>query len=150
MKSGDQAARHRIVRFGAGRKASCAIDFLAREEPLEIRVRGKSVVVTMRTPGMDRELAAGFLVTEGLVKRASEMNSGEGTFIHEDMFEAVEQVLKSSPPQTRRVLVWLTDGTANLENSFTQKTIGKEAPARLHTKEESTMKLMQSGVVVAA
>jgi VWFA-related protein len=84
------------------------------------------------------------------VSKASEMSNGEGTFIHEDMYEAVEQAMKSTPPETRRVLVWLTDGTANLENSFTQKTIGKEAPARLHTKEESTTKLMQSGVVVAA
>ena len=84
------------------------------------------------------------------VEKASEMSSGEGTFIHEDMYEAVEQAVKSTPPETRRVLVWLTDGTANLENSFTQKTIGQEAPARLHTKEESTTKLMQSGVVVAA
>jgi VWFA-related protein len=92
----------------------------------------------------DRQLAS------VAVRKASEMSSGEGTFIHEDMYEAVEQGLKSTPPETRRVLVWLTDGTANLENSFTQKTIGKEAPARLHTKEESTTKLMQSGVVVAA
>lgn len=92
----------------------------------------------------ERQLAA------AAVSKASEMSSGEGTFIHEDMYEAVEQALKSTPPQTRRVLVWLTDGTANLENSFTQKTIGKEAPARLHTKEESTITLMQSGVVVAA
>jgi VWFA-related protein len=84
------------------------------------------------------------------VSKASEMSSGEGTFIHEDMYEAVQQAMKSTPPETRRVLVWLTDGTANLENSFTQKTIGKEAPARLHTKEESTTKLMQSGVVVVA
>src|SRR5438034_2525712 len=43
-------------------------DELAREEPLEIRVRGRAVSVTMRTPGHDDELAAGFLLSEGMIK----------------------------------------------------------------------------------
>lgn len=44
-------------------------DELAVEEPLEIQVDTRSVVVTMRTPGHDDELAAGFLLTEGVIKR---------------------------------------------------------------------------------
>lgn len=43
-------------------------DVAAREEPLEIRVEGRAVAVVMRTPGHDEELAAGFLVSEGVVK----------------------------------------------------------------------------------
>ena len=42
-------------------------DTLAVEEPLEIRVNGSSLSVTMRTPGDDFELAAGFLVSEGVI-----------------------------------------------------------------------------------
>jgi len=48
-------------------------DFVAREEPLEIRVGGRSIAVTMRTPGHDRELAAGFLLSEGLVRERAEI-----------------------------------------------------------------------------
>src|SRR3954447_12395033 len=42
-------------------------DELAVEEPLEIRVDGEPLAVTMRTPGDDEELAVGFLAGEGLV-----------------------------------------------------------------------------------
>jgi FdhD protein len=48
-------------------------DEIAAEEPLELRVEGKSVAVVMRTPGADRELAAGFLVTEGIIRSAREI-----------------------------------------------------------------------------
>src|SRR4051794_28357278 len=42
-------------------------DQVAVEEPLEIRVDGRPLVVTMRTPGEDEELALGFLYGEGLI-----------------------------------------------------------------------------------
>jgi VWFA-related protein len=100
------------------------------------------------------ELLQDFTTDRGLasaaIERASDMTSKEGTFIHEDMYEAIGQALRSTVPQSRRVLVWLTDGTANFENSLTQKTIGKEAPPHLHSREESTARLLQSGVSVAA
>jgi FdhD protein len=61
------------------------IDFLAAEEPLEIRLvfgpadhrRQQSVSVTMRTPGQDIDLAIGFLFTEGIIQNASDIKSAK-------------------------------------------------------------------------
>lgn len=56
-----------------GATAQVRDDAIAAEEPLEIRVGGHSVAVVMRTPGHDRDLAAGFLVTEGIIRRREEI-----------------------------------------------------------------------------
>ncbi len=50
-----------------------AQDLLAVEEPLEIRVNGRPLSITMRTPGNDGELAAGFLFTEGIVAKRGDV-----------------------------------------------------------------------------
>src|SRR4051794_32304013 len=47
----------RIVRITSKKRAVDCTDVVAQEEPLEIRIRNQSIVVTMRTPGNDRELA---------------------------------------------------------------------------------------------
>ena len=52
---------------GATGRARMA-DSVAAEEPLEIRVEGRSIAVVMRTPGHDRELTAGFLLSEGVIQ----------------------------------------------------------------------------------
>jgi FdhD protein len=55
-------------------------DYLVAEEPLEIRLGGAPLTVTMRTPGHDLELAAGFLFTEGLIHKREQIASlDEGT-----------------------------------------------------------------------
>ncbi len=68
-----ESAITQIVRYEAGVALEKRADFLAREEPLEIRVEGQTITITMRTPGCDRELAAGFLLTEGIVKSARDI-----------------------------------------------------------------------------
>jgi len=57
------ASRVDVVRMPDGREEP---DQVAVEEPLEIRIGGEPVAVTMRTPGSDEELALGFCLTEGL------------------------------------------------------------------------------------
>ena len=66
-------------------------DDLTIEEPLEIRVGGKPIAITMRTPGHDEELAAGFLFSEGIVRER-------------------DQIARVSMRGDNRVVVELTDG----------------------------------------
>jgi Ca-activated chloride channel family protein len=84
------------------------------------------------------------------IAKASKMKSKDGTFIDEDMYEAAREAMRATTPESRRVMVWLTDGTANFENSFTRLAIGREAPDQLHSKEEATRELFRSGAVVEA
>jgi FdhD protein len=62
-------ARIEVVRVPGGQDE----DVVAVEEPLEIRIGGRPVAVTMRTPGHDEELALGFCVSEGLAPRAARL-----------------------------------------------------------------------------
>lgn len=62
-----------VTRLRTGAEPTIIDDDIAVEEPLEIRVEGRSVAVVMRTPGNDEELAAGFLVSEGVVKSARDI-----------------------------------------------------------------------------
>jgi FdhD protein len=62
----------KVLRYVDG-QLEIAADEVAHEEPLEIRVRGRAVSVTMRTPDHDPELAAGFLLSEGLIHRRKDI-----------------------------------------------------------------------------
>ncbi len=60
-----------------GRARAADIDRAATEEPLEIRLHGRAFAVIMRTPGADRELAAGFLLAERVLKSADDLGAIE-------------------------------------------------------------------------
>ncbi|MEO3974606.1 formate dehydrogenase accessory sulfurtransferase FdhD [Streptomyces sp. CAU 1734] len=66
--------RRRTIRIRDG-VVSARPDTLVAEEPLEIRLNGEPLAVTMRTPGDDFALAAGFLVSEGVLAAADEVRS---------------------------------------------------------------------------
>lgn len=79
-KIGDAEKQVEVCQFELGQSAG-ATDSVAVEEPLEIRVvfgpanrrRSRSLCVTMRTPGNDRELAAGFLFGEGIISATEQI-----------------------------------------------------------------------------
>src|ERR671913_292255 len=60
-----------LVRIGAARTQDR--DEVAVEEPMEVRVNGAPFAVIMRTPGADRELAAGFLLAEDVIRSSDEL-----------------------------------------------------------------------------
>ncbi len=65
-------ATRRVTRLRVGGAPIERADVLTIEEPLEIRLGRKPLAVTMRTPGSDIELAAGFLLTEGIIRAADD------------------------------------------------------------------------------
>src|SRR5215203_4233007 len=73
--AGRGVAERRVLKIGAGGEARRARDRLAVEEPLELRVAGHPVGVTMRTPGNDVELAIGYCLSERLVARPDDVEA---------------------------------------------------------------------------
>jgi FdhD protein len=73
----ERTTRRRVLRISlpdGGQPATAArADFLAGEEPLGIRVDGTALTMTMRTPGDDLELAAGFLVGEAVIRSPADI-----------------------------------------------------------------------------
>src|SRR5580765_5569468 len=66
---------HKIIRRKRDGELEYLPDDLTIEEPLEIRVGRKPIATTMRTPGHDEELAAGFLLSEGIVRVRNQIAS---------------------------------------------------------------------------
>src|SRR3546814_4380861 len=71
---GRRSDRRKVVRVH-GAEATTRPDTLAVEEPLEVRVDGTQLAITMRTPGDDFELAVGFLVSEGVLTAPSQVRT---------------------------------------------------------------------------
>jgi FdhD protein len=68
----DEVREHRALKWHGG-ATSERDEKLAVEEPLEIRLAGRRFTLTMRTPGYDEELAAGFLFAEGFINDVNEL-----------------------------------------------------------------------------
>lgn len=68
-----ETEHHPVWRYRAGRAVKRVDDRVACEAPLEIRVAGRPLAVTMRTPGHDEDLVIGFLVGENIVRDAADI-----------------------------------------------------------------------------
>jgi FdhD protein len=108
------------IRDGVARRRQ---DALAGEEPMEIRVNGEAVSVTMRTPGSDFELALGFCLTEGIVRDPAQVRAVRycvGEEVQEYNVVDVQLVDRSPVDPSFRRNVYTTSscglcGTASIE-----------------------------------
>ena len=87
-----------------GERRELVRDEVAVEEPLEIRVDGRALAVTMRTPGQDEELAVGFLLGEGLIGGGSDVaEAGPNAELEANVVEVVMRSgLRRDPFAERR------------------------------------------------
>ncbi len=70
-----RTARRRVLRISLPGSAAARADLLAAEEPLGIRIGGEAFTLTMRTPGDDIDLTAGFLVSEAVIRAAGDLTA---------------------------------------------------------------------------
>jgi FdhD protein len=97
--SSSRTVRRRLLRVGEG-VLQWRGDDVVTEEPLEIRIAGQPVAVTMRTPGNDFELAVGFLVTEGLVQRPEQVRTIQTcSWKHSGELNVVDVTLSDDAPR---------------------------------------------------
>lgn len=132
-------------------RTSTRQDSVAAEEPLEICIadceRGdRPLAVTMRTPGHDRELAAGFLLTEGLIEQSDDLLSVE---------LAPVDTKASSRAMNNRLRVTLRDpGSVALEhlqrNFFASSSCGLCGKATIDAVRNRGLRAAADGVMIAA
>ncbi|RLV56772.1 formate dehydrogenase accessory sulfurtransferase FdhD [Aeromicrobium phragmitis] len=92
--------RRRIERVRVAASRVIGRDTLAAEEPLEIRVDGEQFAVTMRTPGHDFDLVAGFLVSEGIAVGADDIAAmrycADDTPLAENTFNVIDAAIRGT------------------------------------------------------
>jgi VWFA-related protein len=123
--------------------ARAVLEHLKPQDEVSVMVFSSSAQV-LQDFTTDRDLAV------RAIERASRMESTDATFLNEDVVEGVAQLRAARNPQGRRVLVWLTDGTANIPSDEMRAQHGRLAPAYVHTEKEARRALLASGAVVTA
>ncbi len=86
-----------IVRRKKDGSFECVADEVAVEEPLEIRLGRNPLAVTMRTPGHDEELAAGFLLSEGLIHSRSDLKEIQHAILTNSLGNVLQVTLGFDP-----------------------------------------------------
>lgn len=142
--------RYSIQRWKSG-ASERIIDTVAVEEPLEIRILywfkekqiSQSLAATMRTPGADRELAAGFLLSEGIIRSASEL-AGISQLGTEPSNEIVAELRKDVDFETWRVARWsFVSSSCGLCGKRSREALAARIPARVDDHLQISLSLIE-------
>ena len=98
----EAATSVKVIRVEDGRPPTEALDRLAVEEPIEIRLEGTPLAVLMRTPGQEADLVLGFAITEGIVFSPEEVASVEDLGDGDRYRLVLADGVKVDPEQFRR------------------------------------------------
>jgi FdhD protein len=132
-----------VQRF-EGAAGSRLQDLLAVEEPLEIRIGSRPVSITMRTPGQDFELAAGFLFAEGILTAVEEIQSIRYTHLQGNPRQAANSITVDLRPGVEIDL-------ARLERHFyTSSSCGVCGKASIEAVESTGCRLLPRGRMTIA
>jgi len=124
--------RRRIERVNVATSRRAGRDTLVTEEPLEIRVNGEQYAVTMRTPGHDFDLVAGFLVSEGIARRQGDIAAmrycADDTPLAENTFNVVDATVRGdgavrAASRHRNVLTTSACGICGLDSIEMVETV---------------------------
>ncbi|ROO88239.1 FdhD protein [Actinocorallia herbida] len=115
--------RRRIDRW-TGQGSTERVDVLAVEEPLEIRIAGRPLTVTMRTPGADFDLVAGFLLAEGVISGPAELKAMKSC--GDDEFNIVDVALDR--PYEGPVRAFTTTSACGVCGTNTIGDLARRAP----------------------
>ncbi|MBA3339829.1 MAG: formate dehydrogenase accessory sulfurtransferase FdhD [Geodermatophilaceae bacterium] len=131
-------SRRPVLRVRDGAR-STRPDVLAAEEPLEIRISGRPLAVTMRTPGSDWDLVHGFLATEGYIRGSADIrtlrycdsvdDTGRNTYNVSDV-ELADGVVPPDPSVTRN---FYTTSSCGICGKASIDAVTVDSPYDLHS-----------------
>jgi len=121
MEQSSQATRTVAVIRVRGGGQSSASDNAATEEPLEIRLHRRPFAVLMRTPGEDRELAAGFLLSERVIRHADDLGAIRHCTEEDERAANVVDVTLADPSHLDRIFANRRNVVANSACGFCGK-----------------------------
>jgi VWFA-related protein len=126
-----------------GHGALDALQHLKPEDEVAVMVYAASAQL-LQDFTKDRPLAV------AAIEKASDMKSGEAAFFNEAIFQAASEETNAKNPNSRRLIIWLTDNVPNFPSEAMRREIGKSVPAgSLHTEKDAFRQLFETGTTVS-